>query len=266
VKKESKKESTKIGAKPAPPFPKKEAKPTKQGSIAQMPAGTSTKPREGKQIDRVKKAAAEGRKKRSGSNAIETAALFAEKPRPAPKKNTVPAPEEPVVAPSDLKRIVKMVSELLEKKKALDEAAAVVEALTKEVGAIERDSIPTLMDEIGVSTIKLLTGQTVTVIQDCETSISKERKPKALAWLIKHGFAGLIKTAVSVSFAKGEHDSAEKVKLTISRMFPKNEVELEESVHPQTLKSFVKERQEKGEPVPTDLFGVFMFKKAVIKD
>ena len=38
-----------------------------------------------------------------------------------------------------------------------------------------------------------------------------------------------------------------------------------EKIEPQTLKAWVKERIEKGQPVDSELFGVFIGQKAVIK-
>jgi hypothetical protein len=248
----SAKKTATIGAKPTAPFPKKEGKPTKKGSITQAP----DKPR-GSTAAKLKEK--EARKR-------ETTELFTDKPRKAPAKKKEALAEEASVPPSDLKRIVKMVGNLVDVKEKRVAAEDIVAELRKKELELERESVPTLMAEIGINQLRLSSGQTVSIAQDCEAKIPEEQKPKAFAWLIKNGFGGLIKTAVSVEFGKGEHDAAEKVKTTISRMFPANEVALAETVHPQTLKSFVKERHEKGEPVPATLFGVFMFKKAVIKE
>ena len=43
------------------------------------------------------------------------------------------------------------------------------------------------------------------------------------------------------------------------------QVEQNTSVHPQTLKAFVKERCEKGEEFPMELFGAFIGHRAIIK-
>jgi hypothetical protein len=68
---------------------------------------------------------------------------------------------------------------------------------------------------------------------------------------------------VSVPFGSGEDGKAgEFIGLARMKGF---EVTQKEQVHSGTLKAFVKERIEKGQEIPNDLFGVFTGERAFIK-
>jgi hypothetical protein len=123
--------------------------------------------------------------------------------------------------------------------------------------------LPMLMQEIGITSVKLETGETIEVKEDCDAKITEANRSSALAWLLAHGFGGIIKTCVSVSFGKGDHIKAEAARKALAAKY--EGVTLDESVHPSTLKAFVKERMKAAEPVPADLFGIFVYSKAVVK-
>lgn len=176
------------------------------------------------------------------------------------------ASEKPAPVQADIKRVVLLAERLVELQRHQQQAEEALSAVKKEVLALERDELPSLMEEIGVSELKLTTGGKVSLVQDCEAKIPEALKPKAFAWLIKHQFGGIIKTQVLIAFGKGQHDSAAALTKELQQKYPDNPASLDEGVHPSTLKAFVKERMEKGEPVPVDLFGVFFYKKAVVKD
>jgi len=166
---------------------------------------------------------------------------------------------------SDLARLVKLGSLLVERKAAVEAAEAALADLKADVYKIEREDMPNLMAEVGLDEVKLSTGQTITIKEEVETRISEDNRPAAYSWLLEHGYGGIIKTNVSVQFGKGEHTAAEEVTEKLRAQFAKNPVMLEETVHPQTLKSFVKERLSAGDAIPHDLFSIFVFTKAVIK-
>jgi hypothetical protein len=172
----------------------------------------------------------------------------------------------PTPSQTDIKRVVALAERLVALQKIQQRAEEALTEAKKDVLAVERDELPSLMEEVGVTELKLATGQKVSVVQDCDAKIPEAMKPKAFAWLLKNGFGGIIKTQVLLAFGKGQHDDAAALAKELQQKYPDNPAELDEGVHPSTLKAFVKERMTKGEPVPTDLFGVFFYKKAVVKD
>lgn len=128
---------------------------------------------------------------------------------------------------------------------------------------LEQDDLPELMRELGLSEVKLDDGAAVKVVEDVDCAITDERRPAAHAWLELHGFGGLIKTAVTVDFARDERAAAQACAehITTDLGLP---AQVGERVHPQTLKAFVKEQLAMGHSVPFDLFAVRPYSKAKI--
>jgi hypothetical protein len=71
--------------------------------------------------------------------------------------------------------------------------------------------------------------------------------------LEEHDFGGLIKTAVTVQFGKGEDEKA--VELYERLVAEGLVVEADREVNAQTLKAFLREQLAAAAPVPLDLFG-----------
>jgi len=125
------------------------------------------------------------------------------------------------------------------------------------------EELPTLLQEMGLSEFKLDDGSQVTIKQTYGASILVDNRPTAYQWLRDNGFGDLIKNIVSCEFGMGEDQKADDFRDTASRKG--FQVEQNTSVHPQTLKAFVKERCEKGEEFPMELFGAFIGHRAIIK-
>ena len=125
------------------------------------------------------------------------------------------------------------------------------------------EELPTLLQEMGLSEFKLDDGSQVTIKQTYGASILVDNRPTAYQWLRDNGFGDLIKNIVSCEFGMGEDQKAEDFRDTAKQKG--FQVEQNTSVHPQTLKAFVKERCEKGEEFPMELFGAFIGHRAIIK-
>jgi hypothetical protein len=164
---------------------------------------------------------------------------------------------------SDLERVVKL-AELLEEHAAnVAELKEELKAAEKALRRVEEEDLPELMSELGLTEIKLENGSVITITEDVKTSITNANAAAAHSWLVENGFGGLIKTAVSVTFGRGDHDTAEAARDALAAEY--EDVSLEEKVHHSTLKAFVLEQLRNGQPVPTDLFSVYPYSKAVIK-
>ena len=125
------------------------------------------------------------------------------------------------------------------------------------------EELPTLLQEMGLSEFKLDDGSQVTIKQTYGASILVDNRPTAYQWLRDNGFGDLIKNIVSCEFGMGEDQKADDFRDTAKQKG--FQVEQNTSVHPQTLKAFVKERCEKGEEFPMELFGAFIGHRAIIK-
>lgn len=129
---------------------------------------------------------------------------------------------------------------------------------------LREEAIPLLMFELGLKSIGLDDGTVIQTDQAVFASITEAKKAAAFKWLEENKFSGLIKTQVEINFSRGDHELAKKWHHFLKES--KNlDADLQESVHPQTLKAFVKEQIQAGNPVPMDLFGVMVVDTTKIK-
>jgi hypothetical protein len=124
-------------------------------------------------------------------------------------------------------------------------------------------TIPEAMAETGMKKFVMADGSLIDVKPFYGASISKARQAEAFQWLRDHGFDDIIKNTVSVRFGRKEDElAARMIQLLRQQGFMPEQTE---KVEPQTVKAWVKERIEKGQPVDSELFGVFIGQKATIK-
>jgi len=124
-------------------------------------------------------------------------------------------------------------------------------------------SIPEAMAEAGMRKFVMEDGSMVDIKPFYGASIPKARQAEAFTWLRQNGFDDIIKNTVSVRFGRGEDELCARLLQVLGEQgYP---AEQAEKVEPQTLKAWVKERIEKGQPVDSELFGVFVGQKAIIK-
>lgn len=158
---------------------------------------------------------------------------------------------------SDLQRVVQLAELLLKLRENATRLEDELKAAKEDVRRVEQEDLPDLMQELGLQTFKLSSGELVDVKQDVDCGISEERRARAHAWLTENGFGGLIKTEVVAKFGRDERDAAVAAAQQIGG-------EMIERVHPATLKSFVKEQMEAGRAIPFDLFAIHPFNRVKI--
>ena len=130
-----------------------------------------------------------------------------------------------------------------------------VKKLKKEVDHLSGEVIPTMMQEMNLSTLKLADGSAVEVKPVYGASIPVAKKEDAFNWLRSNGLGDLIKNEVTVSFGRNEDNkAAEYANLAQGQGYqPVQKLKVE----PMTLKALVRERIESGQDMPSDLFNVF---------
>jgi hypothetical protein len=153
----------------------------------------------------------------------------------------------------DLKRISTLTAEVLE---VADQVAQMEEQLKEkkeELRKLRDEKLPDLMrNELGLETVTLASGETLTVKPAFGCSITEANKAKAHKWLRDNGFGDLIKNQVTVSFGRDEDKVAEVCMRMVELLFaikPANKV----GVHSNTLKAFVKEQKGKGVTLPDSI-------------
>ena len=161
---------------------------------------------------------------------------------------------------------VKSISEKCNQLKDLQTQIEYVEERLKKLKNQSRDLeervIPEMMQEAGVSLLKLKDGSTVEVNPVYAAKIPESRVDEAFGWLRTKGFEDLIKNTVTASFNRGQDNQvSELIKVCEEHGFNYNK---KEKVEPMTLKAFVREQVENGKELPFDLFGVYIANKTKI--
>lgn len=162
-----------------------------------------------------------------------------------------------------MEQVVILAKRLVEEKAELKRLETEAKEAKKALLKTERNDLPDLMMELGLTQIKLENGMVVEVKEDCTASLTAATKGAAFAWMIENNFGGLIKTEVSIPYGRGEREQAVELVKTLDAQDIK--ADLSESVHHSTLKAFVKERLAEGDSIPMELFNVYPFNKANVK-
>ena len=140
-----------------------------------------------------------------------------------------------------------------------DEVKTVEESLKdkkKELERISGEVIPTLLSEMGLSSLKLADGSAVDVKPYYAANISVKNREAAYSWLRSNGLGDIIKNEITVSFGRNEDNkAAEYANLAKGQGYqPTQKLKVE----PMTLKALVRERIENSKDMPMDIFNVFV--------
>ena len=127
--------------------------------------------------------------------------------------------------------------------------------LKRNIELVSGEIIPTMMQEMNISTLKLADGTSVEVKPVYGASIPVAKREEAFKWLRENDLGDLIKNEVTVAFGRNEDTKAsDYASLAQSRGYqPVQKLKFE----PMTLKALVRERLEAGQEVPSDLFNLF---------
>ena len=127
--------------------------------------------------------------------------------------------------------------------------------LKRKVELVSGEVIPTMMQEMNISTLKLADGTSVEVKPVYGASIPVAKKEEAFKWLRDNGLGDLIKNEVTVAFGRNEDDKATQY-ASLAQGQGYQPVQ-KFKVEPMTLKALVRERVESGQDMPSDLFNLF---------
>ena len=145
-------------------------------------------------------------------------------------------------------KLQKLEEELLAKEVEYKEIKRKVELVSSEV-------IPTMMQEMNISTLKLADGTSVEVKPVYGASIPADKKEDAYTWLRENGLGDLIKNEVTVAFGRSEDNKAQQYAVLAQGQGYEPVQKLK--VEPMTLKALVRERIENGLDMPSNLFNLF---------
>ena len=103
-----------------------------------------------------------------------------------------------------LQTIASRCVELESTQQQIKEAEQQLKLLKDKEFQLENESIPTLLEEVGMKSITLSSGSKVSIQEVYKAHISEENKPDAFAWLRENGFDDIIKNDIVVTFGRGE--------------------------------------------------------------
>jgi hypothetical protein len=160
------------------------------------------------------------------------------------------------------KNLSTLVRQLRDVENKIEDTENRMKALKAEKHKLSIDTIPALMDEMGVERLDV-DGLTVSRKMMIHASIPVARREEAYAWLRENRCDDIIKNVISCSFGKGQDNLAgDVIGLLETKGF---HPEQKTSIHPSTLKAFVKERITEGKPIDLDMFGAFIANAAEIR-
>ena len=145
----------------------------------------------------------------------------------------------------------------------IKEQEKLLKDMQKKEREISGNLIPDLLDEIGLSELKLPSGEKVIVKRDYAAGITGANYEFCMAWLKDNGHESLIKHDVVAKLKKGDD---EEHKALVAKLLELGvNFDDKETVHPGTLKAFVREQIEGGVDFPQEQFSVFPVRKTTIK-
>lgn len=158
---------------------------------------------------------------------------------------------------SDLTYLVGRRDELLERQKELSLLSSNV---TGALVDIDSRLIPDAMSNAGMSKFTTKDGRTVSYKTEFRGNI---RNPKAVQWLVKNGFEDLLKDDITVKFTRGQRTDAQALMKHLDQVGDA----YDEKIHIpwNTLSGFIRERREKGDAFPEELFDVTEFYVTKVK-
>ena len=156
---------------------------------------------------------------------------------------------------NDAKSLSDQVIKLNELEDDLETKEKELKELKRHIELVSGEVIPTMMQEMNISTLKLADGSSVEVKPVYGASISAAKKEEAYTWLRENGLGDLIKNEITVSFGRNEDNKASQYAVLAKGQGYEPVQKLK--VEPMTLKALVRERLESGQEMPSDLFNVF---------
>ena len=130
-----------------------------------------------------------------------------------------------------------------------------LKSLKETAEKVSAEVIPTIMNEMSLSSLKLADGSSVEVKKIYGASIPIAKREAAFNWLRNNDLGDIIKNEVTVSFGRNEDNKAsEYADLARGRGYqPSQKLKVE----PMTLKALFRERSENNQELPSEHFNLF---------
>lgn len=146
---------------------------------------------------------------------------------------------------TQLKTLSESIDQMLRIGGEIGNTEELLRKLKEQYRQLSEEDLPQKLAAIGMSELRLQDGSKITIDNFYSTRITEKNKEVAHQWLRDNGHGDIIKNDITVSFGKGEDETAQETMELLQKEghMPKQR----EAVHPSTLKAFVKERIESGD-------------------
>jgi hypothetical protein len=162
----------------------------------------------------------------------------------------------PAGDPNSLAAIRGKVSEALQLEGLINQMESDLKAAKGALNKLKAKVIPDMMVEVGVSELAG-EGWRIKLADVVSGSIPSDpdKRARAISWLEENGGGDLIKTGLSLTFGRSQHNEALSVAggLTEQGFDPV----VTSTVHPQSLQAFARERLRNGEEIDTEVLGLY---------
>ena len=164
---------------------------------------------------------------------------------------------------TNINKLADKIKELQAVEKAIELDEKQIKEKKKHLEYLSGEIIPTMLSEMGLSSLKLQDGSSVEVKTNYSATITQAKKEEAFNWLRQNGLGDIIKNEIVVSFGRSEDDKAAAYADLAKGQGLEPTQKLK--VEPMTLKALVRERLEGGKEMPTELFNIYVGNKTTIK-
>lgn len=188
--------------------------------------------------------------------------------------------EDQKTSAGEITAITDLAMKLIETKAKADELSEELKALNSEIHRIESSELPSLLEEFGVSEVRLKDGSRVTVKAiiraslPSSSSMASERDPvkksellerfqRGVKFLEEHGAGSIVRNILQADLGKDSEELSAKAIETLEALGVR--ARAEQNVNPMSLSSWVKEMIESGKEIDHELFSVYSGTKAEIK-
>jgi hypothetical protein len=160
--------------------------------------------------------------------------------------------------------LIQLADELDALEAKISETEVELSVLKQARKTIAEDSLPTLMEQAGVDTLKLTNGRKIEIKDFVDARITDPNV--AFEWLRETDNESIIKNEISVSLGRGDDAIAQDIIQTLKEQY-EVEAAVKVGIHNMTLKAFCRdalENPELAETLPKKAFGIYQGKRAKI--
>jgi hypothetical protein len=160
--------------------------------------------------------------------------------------------------------LIQLADELDALEAKISETEVELSVLKQARKTIAEDSLPTLMEQAGVDTLKLTNGRKIEIKDFVDARITDPAV--AFNWLRDTNNESIIKNEISVSLGRGDDAIAQDIIETLKQQY-EVDAAVKVGIHNMTLKAFCRDaldNPELAETLPKKAFGIYQGKRAKI--